>query len=313
MVDGTVSKDHFRGALTGLAVGDALGMPVEFEKEGTFEPVGGLRGGGAFQLKAGQWTDDTSMALCISKSLVEKNDFDPVDIMERFLRWKDEGYMSSTGYCFDSGETTMMALNEFRSTGKPYRQPPPPGSKRTGNGCIMRLGPIPMAFVDYPAMVIDLSELSSRLTHAAVVCVDATRYFGGLITGALNGATKEELLSDYYSPVSGYFRKKPLTPEISRIAAGSFKTNTPKPTFIVTDTLEMALWGFHNTASFKDGMLKVVNRGGDADSYGAVYGQLAGAFYGENAIPDSWRRGIAHPKLISETEEELWHFHLLRH
>ncbi|MCW6160013.1 MAG: ADP-ribosylglycohydrolase family protein [Candidatus Micrarchaeales archaeon] len=310
MVDGTVSKDHFRGVLTGLAVGDALGMPVEFKKEGTFEPVCELRGGGAFHLEAGQWTDDTSMALCIAKSLVEKNDFDPIDIMKRFLKWKDEGYMSSTGYCFDSGETTMMALNEFRSTGKPYRQPPPPGSRRTGNGCIMRLGPIPMAFIDSPEKAVELSELSSKLTHAAAVCVDATRYFGGLIAGALNGATKEELLSDHYSPVPGYFKKKPLVPEISRIAAGSFKTNTPKPTFIVTDTLEMVLWGFNNTTSFRDGMLKVVNRGGDADSYGAVYGQLAGAFYGEKAIPESWRGGIAHWELISGTAEELWEIHL---
>lgn len=307
-----VSKDKFRGALIGLAVGDALGMPIEFKKEGTFEPVREMRPGGEFKLKAGQWTDDTSMALCIAKSLVEKRDFDPSDIMRKFLRWKDEGYMSSTGYCFDSGETTMMALNEFRDTGEPYRRPPPPESKRTGNGCIMRLAPIPMAFVGNPRMAVDLSELSSRLTHAAGVCVDSTRYLGGLIVGALNGVAKEELLSDSYSPVRGYFAKKPMVPEISRIASGSFKMNRPKASFIVTDTLEMALWGFFNTSSFKEGMLEVVNRGGDADSYGAVYGQLAGAFYGESAIPESWRKEIAHWELVSGTAEELWSLKMLR-
>ena len=95
-------RDRCRGALIGLAVGDALGAAVEFKAPGTFKPVTGYRAGGPHGLKAGEWTDDTSMALCIAVSLLQQRGFDAKDIMERFCLWKDIGYLSSTGKCYSN-------------------------------------------------------------------------------------------------------------------------------------------------------------------------------------------------------------------
>src|SRR5437773_1759165 len=98
-------RQRYRGSLLGLAAGDALGTTIEFRRPGTFEPLTDIVGGGIFGLAPGQWTDDTSMALCLAQSLVERGDFDPIDQLERYLRWSREGYLSSTGTCFDIGGT----------------------------------------------------------------------------------------------------------------------------------------------------------------------------------------------------------------
>src|SRR5688572_28840432 len=103
-------KDRFSGALMGLAVGDALGTTVEFKPPGTFAPVNDIIGGGVFGLKPGEWTDDTSLALCLAESLIDCNGFDPSDQMRRYVRWYREGYLSSNGRCFDIGNTTMSPL-----------------------------------------------------------------------------------------------------------------------------------------------------------------------------------------------------------
>jgi len=107
---------RYRGSLLGLAVGDALGTTLEFRPPGSFEPLTDLVGGGPFNLKPGQWTDDTAMALCLAASLVERRGFYPVDQIERYRRWCREMYMSSTGYCFDSGSTVRAALERFERT-----------------------------------------------------------------------------------------------------------------------------------------------------------------------------------------------------
>src|SRR3954451_9911081 len=112
--------DRFRGSLLGLAVGDAVGTTVEFMAPGTFEPLRDMVGGGPFGLPAGAWTDDTSMALCLAESLVERGGFDPVDQLERYLRWYREGYRSSIGRCFDIGNATRAALEPFARTHEPF-------------------------------------------------------------------------------------------------------------------------------------------------------------------------------------------------
>lgn len=132
-------RDRFRGCLLGLAVGDAVGTTVEFRPRGSFRPLADMIGGGPFQLRPGQWTDDTSMALCLATSLVECNGFDALDQMERYCKWADSGYLSSTGACFDIGNTVASALRRFRQTGNPFAGSSDPYS--AGNGCIMRLAP----------------------------------------------------------------------------------------------------------------------------------------------------------------------------
>ncbi|WP_332969968.1 MULTISPECIES: ADP-ribosylglycohydrolase family protein [unclassified Microcoleus] len=168
----------YRGSFLGLAVGDALGTTLEFHRPGTFEPINDMVGGGPFRLQPGEWTDDTSMALCLAESLIEKKGFDPVHQLETYLRWWRDGHLSSTGECFDIGNTVQQALWKFEDTRKPYCGFT--DAQTAGNGSIMRLAPVPLFYAKNPLEVIEKSGASSRTTHGAGTCVDACRYFGTL-------------------------------------------------------------------------------------------------------------------------------------
>ncbi len=297
---------RYRGCLLGLAVGDALGTTLEFRSPDSFEPIDDIIGGGPFDLKPGEWTDDTSMALCLADSLIETKGFDPIDQLERYVRWYREGYLSSNGRCFDIGGTVRAALHRFEKTREPY-----PGGQEemsAGNGSIMRLAPVPMFYSRDPRGAIEKAGESSRTTHGTVVCIDACRYLGALLVGALSGESKDQLLSERYTPVPGLWDKRHLIREIDEIAAGSFKSKETlqiQGTGYVVRSLEAALWAFHQSESFQDGCLLAVNLGDDADTTGAVYGQLAGAYYGEEGIPKSWRGKLAVRDQIVAYAEQL--------
>lgn len=289
-----------------MAIGDALGAPLEGLPPGSFATVEDMIGGGFHELEPGYWTDDTSMALCLAESLVEKRGFDPVDQLERYLWWFREGHLSSTGMCFGIGNTTMEAILRFEETREPYAGSTNPN--KAGNGSIMRLAPVPLFFTRRPVEAIERSADSSQTTHGAATAVSACRYFGALLVGAANGAGKDELLSARYSPVPGYWKENPLHPEVDEVASGSFKRKEPpkiKGTGYVVQSLEATLWAFHNSDSFEEGCLMAVNLGDDADTTAAVYGQLAGAFYGEGAIPERWLAKVAHRGLIEAYAEKL--------
>src|SRR5262245_23277567 len=160
----------------------------------------------------------------------------------------------------------------------------------------MRLAPVPLFFARRPVEAIERSGDSSRTTHGAPNCVSACRYLGGLIVGAVEGRPKAELLAADFSPVAGEWDRSPLSRAVAEVAAGSFKSKEPpaiKGTGYVVASLEAALWAFHKTDTFRDGALMAVNLGDDADTTGAVYGQLAGAYYGEAGIPAEWRAMIS--------------------
>lgn len=299
--------ERYRGCLLGLAVGDALGAPLEFHPPGSFEPIKDMIEARRFGLAAGQWTDDTAMALCLADSLITCEGFDPIDQLERYLRWYHDGYLSCTGYCYGIGMTVQASLARFERVREPYCGSQDPYT--AGNGSIMRLAPVPMFYAQSPHEAIERSGESSRTTHQAATTIDACRYFGGLITGALRGETKESLLSDHYSPVPGIWDEKPLVPEIDEIAAGSFKRRNPpeiRGSGYVVESLEAALWAFYHSDSFRDGCLMAVNLGDDADTTGAVYGQLAGAFYGERGIPETWLAKLAWRDTIAGMAERLF-------
>jgi ADP-ribosyl-[dinitrogen reductase] hydrolase len=298
--------DRYRGALLGLAAGDALGTTLEFTTPGSFKPIKDMVGGGPFNLKPGQWTDDTSMALCLAESLIECQGFDPADQMRRYLLWYEQGHLSSNGRCFDIGNTTRTALMNFKKTGEPYAGSTSPHA--AGNGSIMRLAPVPLFFAQEPEAAIEKSAASSRTTHGALTAVDACRYLGALLVGAVSGVSKEDLLSERYSPVAGYWEAQPLTPEIDEIAAGSYKNRNPpeiRGRGYVVKSLEAALWAFYHSTSFEHGCLLAVNLGEDADTTGAIFGQLAGAFYGEQDIPERWRSKLALRELIEGFAEKI--------
>jgi len=299
--------DRYRGALLGLAVGDALGAALEFMPPGSFEPIDDLVGGGPHGLEPGQWTDDTTMALCLAESLIERGGFDPEDQMHRYVRWYREGYLSSTGICFDIGNTVVSALKRFENNGEPYAGSTDPYS--AGNGSLMRLAPVPLFFARDPRVAIDRSADSSRTTHKATEAVDACRYFAGLIVGAVQDRKKTDLLAKDFSPVEDLWKERPLAPTIAEIADGSFKGRKPpeiKGSGYVVKSLEAALWAFDRSDNFKEGALMAVNLGDDADTTGAIYGQIAGAFYGMEAIPAYWRKQVEMSTMILDLADRLF-------
>jgi ADP-ribosylglycohydrolase len=293
--------NRFKGALLGLATGDAVGTTLEFTQPGQFESITDMIGGGPFGLEPGQWTDDTSMALCLAESLIECEGFDLHDQARRYVRWFREGYLSSTGECFDIGNTVHGALTAFEATGQISGAT---GKYAAGNGSLMRLAPVPMFYVDNPKEAIEKSGLSSTVTHDNAAAIDACRYFGGLIVGALDGVTKEELLSPGYSP-PGKWSEGELVPEIYDVAIGKFKHADPRGTGYVVASLQAALWAFWKSGSFLEGCLAAANLGEDADTTAAVYGQLAGAYYGVDGIPARWLDKLAYRDLIEDFATKL--------
>lgn len=298
------SQDQYRGCLLGLAVGDALGTTLEFCRPGSFVPIKDMIGGGPFNLKPGEWTDDTSMALCLAESLITNRGFDPVDQLERYLKWYKEGYLSSNGICFDVGITVLSSLMKFKETREPYCGPI--DEYTAGNGSLMRLAPVPLFYANNPELGIMKSGESSRTTHQAPVAIDACRYLGALIIGVVDGNSnndhkKQEILSPFYSPMPKHWDKYPLTSELTNVINGSFKRLNPpdiRGSGYVLKTLEAALWAFCHSDTFEEGCLMAVNLGDDADTTGAVYGQLAGAFYGETGIPTRWLSKLTHKEKI---------------
>jgi ADP-ribosylglycohydrolase len=295
--------------MLGLAGGDALGTTLEFRSPGSFTPIDGIIGGGPFGLRAGEWTDDTSMALCLAESLVERAGFDAADQMRRFVRWRRDGHLSSNGACFDIGTTVRAALDAFERTGEPFSGPTDPQS--AGNGSLMRLAPIPLAYAESPVDAVRRAAESSRTTHGALEAVDACRYHAALMVGALEGRSKEELLSPRWSPVAGLWEREPLTPRIDAIAAGSFRDKQPpaiRGRGYVVDSLEAALWALDGAVGFRDACLRAVNLGDDADTTGAIAGQLAGALWGvggETGIPDAWVAMLARRAEIEALADRL--------
>lgn len=293
--------------MLGLAAGDAVGTTLEFKPPGSFSPINDMVGGGPFGLKAGQWTDDTSMALCLAASLIECRGFDARDQMQRYVKWWREGYMSSPGDCFDIGNATSGALRTFERTRNPFAGSTDPG--KAGNGSLMRLAPVPMFYFKSPREAIERAGESSRTTHAAQTAVDACRYFAGLLVGALGAVDKETLLSPRYCPVPGYWSEHPFHPEVLAVAEGSFKQKDPpqiRGTGYVVTSLEAALWAFDRASSFREAILLAVNLGDDADTTGAICGQLAGAFYGSEDLPKKWRSLLSQGERLTEYSQALF-------
>jgi len=294
------NQDRFRGCLLGLAVGDAVGTTLEFKSPGSFKPIHDMVGGGPFKLKPGEWTDDTSMALCLATSLLEKGGFAPKDQMDRYRRWRREGYLSSNGRCFDIGNTVGEALNRYRQTGDPMAGSTDPHS--AGNGSIMRLAPVPMFYYPDLAAAVRYSGESSRTTHGAPECLDACRLLAGIICRALSGASKEMVLFGEASSFHG-------EPKTTAIAQGEYKNKSGdkiRGTGYVVESLQAALWCFDQTDTFEAAILKAANLGDDADTTAAICGQVAGAFYGESGISKKWLGKLAMREDISTLADRLF-------
>lgn len=283
-------RDRYEGCLLGLALGDALGAPIEWAKPG-FVPITELRASVTHGLALGEWTDDTSMALATAHSLILKG-FDTKDQLEQYLQWYRKGKFSANGKCVGIGRTTRESLEMF-SKNKKKTTAIQKDPLLAGNGTIMRIAPIAM-YARNLTQVQKYSSLNSATTHSNPLCTQSAELFSRMIFIALKGShTKAEIFRNI--ELQCLARPHTLRQELRTIfEKKTYKYNPPyiESTGYVIKSLEAALWAFNKSRSFKHGALLAVNLGGDADTVGALYGQLAGAYYGVNAIPTKWQKQI---------------------
>jgi len=289
--------DRARGCLLGLAVGDAVGTAREFSRRDAHPPLTDMVGGGPFRLRAGEWTDDTSMALCLADSLMACGTLDQRDLMERFVRWWREGYNSHNGRCFDIGITTRQALQRFRETGDPIAGSTDPNT--AGNGSIMRLAPVALRWAGDPERAISAARAQSVTTHGAPAALEGCALLADILIDAI--ATGDRVAA---------LRSRPAgEASIAAIAAGSWREkerNNISSTGYVVHTLEAALWCVDRSAGFADAVLLAANLGDDADTVAAVTGQIAGALWGQNAIPRRWLERLTWREKITRKASRLW-------
>lgn len=293
-----MSAERYRGCLLGLACGDAVGTTVEFRARGSFEPVTDMVGRGPFGLIAGEWTDDTSMALCLAASLIHCEGFNAVDQMNRYCNWRSVGYMSSTGNCFDIGLTVSGALTRYLASGEPFAGDPDP--RTAGNGALMRLAPVPMLWAASAEATWQQAGESTRTTHGALEAIECSRLFALQLRAALRGESKAAILAT--APLA------PLSDKVAALARGGYASKPIariKGSGYCVESLEAALWCFAHTQSFEEAVLAATNLGDDADTTAAICGQLAGAFYGVGGIPAGWLAKLVMREEIEQMADRL--------
>lgn len=286
----------------GLAIGDALGAAVEFRQPGEFEPVTGYRGGGPHGIAAGEWTDDTSMALALADSLA--SGFDEKDQLTKYLDWFQNGKYSVNGMCFDIGNTTRHALYDFEAKGTLLASD---DEACSGNGSIMRLAPVAIWFRSNNGPfdgshdeLVDYLERSSATTHGSKTCKSACKYLGLILNALLMGFDLRQVFTKQF-----FLDDLELASHIDKIRNDSFKSGNVKGSGWVVESLEAAMWAVWSTDNFKDAVLAAVNLGDDSDTTGAVAGQIAGAYYGYSGIPADLIEGLAKKEMIDQYLEPL--------
>jgi ADP-ribosyl-[dinitrogen reductase] hydrolase len=289
--------DRALGALLGLAVGDAVGTTIEFKSRDSYPRLTDMVGGGPFGLKAGHWTDDTSMALALADSLLEGDEFDPEDLMRRFVGWRDKGEYSCTGTCFDIGMTVGSALSRWKRTGDPIAGSIDPNS--AGNGSLMRLSPVAIRHWQDRTTMRKVAAIQSQTTHGAPEAVSACVAYADLIADAIAGQPRHEVLAP---------RKGDYAGKIERIMRGSWRGAAREDigsSGYVAHSLEAALWSIGRTSDFRSAILTAANLGHDADTTAAIAGQLAGALYGASGIPAEWLEKVAWREEIEQKATQL--------
>jgi ADP-ribosyl-[dinitrogen reductase] hydrolase len=291
-------RSRFQGSILGMATGDAMGAAFEFKSRGQIpEIIEDMAGGGCFGWGRGQWTDDTAMAVCLGASLLHCRGFNFKDQIERYCLWykdrfdlaqqlglKKDADMSEKDYiirCGDIGNTTRKALDNYLLNGDPKAGSRDPMD--SGNGSIMRLAPVPLMYWKNIDLAVKLGGDSSITTHGSAECIDACRLLSAVIVKALNGSSKKEVLAIDPTIV--------ISPKIVMIAKGKYQLKTMdqiKGSGYVTESLEAALWCFYTANTFEEAIIAAIRLGDDTDTTAAITGQIAGAFYGVESIPQKW-------------------------
>lgn len=301
------------GGILGLAVGDALGVPVEFRsrEELAQNPVTGMRAYGTHHQPAGTWSDDTTMTLCALESLTKGVDFD--DMMGRFCRWVDEGYMTPYGKLFDIGRTTLHALRLY-AQGTPALQSGGTEEHDNGNGSLMRVLPAVfylrrtygLSCMEKPEALALVHDLS-RLTHGHPISLIACGLYCMMANALMNGAPLAQAIDraaswgeQQYQNAEAFREFWPLFQFVSSEKLAAMEEKEIKSGGYVVDTFQASLWCLMTTNSYADCVLKAVNLGSDTDTVGAVAGSLAGILYGVESIPAEWLEVLAKKEEIIE-------------
>ena len=290
-------RDRALGAFLGLAVGDAIGTTLEFERRDQHPRLVDMTGGGPFGLPRGCWTDDTAMALALAESLGASESLDCRDLMDRFVAWWRKGEYSPTGHCFDIGVTTRQALDRYCRTGDPLAGSTDPMT--AGNGSLMRLSPVALRFWSDRTRLDSAAAQQSRTTHAAGEAVDGCRAFADLLADAISGKPRRDVLAP---------RAFEGAPAIAEVLGGSWRGRSRdqiRSSGYVVHTLEAAIWSVARTADFRNAVLLAANLADDADTVAAVTGQLAGAIYGLSGIPEHWLDQLALKDRLLDSADRL--------
>ncbi|SDZ78885.1 ADP-ribosyl-[dinitrogen reductase] hydrolase [Haloplanus vescus] len=298
-----MNRNRARGILLGLACGDALGRPVEFSSAAAIETEHGrldeMVGHGTWNQPAGTITDDTEQALCIARSLVERQEFDPTDIADRFVAWFDSGP-------FDIGRMTMRSLSrlkqgdEWDEAGQRVWEDSLEG-QNAGNGSVMRCAPLAIPYATDRPRLVAVSRQSSQITHADPRCTYGCAILNLTLAGLLDGANfpLRDALDDVGSeaPAELVAALEPL--------AGGDAPETLETSGYVVHSLQTALHDGLFAESAEDAIVTAVNRGGDTDTIGAIAGAVAGARFGAAALPDGWLRPIDEADELETLAEQL--------
>lgn len=294
-------RDRAIGALVGLAVGDAVGTTLEFKRPGSFEPITEMVGGGPFGLEPGQWTDDTTMAMCMAESLIDRDCMDLEDQMRRYVLWRDEGYWSVLGRCFDMGGATTKAIERFDREGTIIDAHI--DQEAAANGSLMRLAPVPIRWYTDIEIASEMSAISSTTTHPADRPVDACRVYGAMIAALIQGQDFDSVVS------SDFWQGGSLHPAVATVIGGSWTQKEPpeiRGTGYVVDALEASIWAVARSTNFRDAVLAAANLGDDADTTAAIAGQLAGARWGVSGIPKEWCEKISFSERVHAIAGQLF-------
>ena len=275
--------DKLQGMLIGLAVGDALGALYEFSplpanQEPEMRRVSGT---------TGVWTDDTAMALCLADSLLEKEGYDSYDVMAKYSDWLTKGYRSFYDFGEGIGIQTGKAIQEFIES-SPIIPLSRERSTSAGNGTIMRLAPIVIATHKQPMEdTVKLAQVSARETHYSAESEAGTEIFAAMLRNALKLSDKLQIVN-----VIEYVTDAVYSDMLARVLEPTTQTQLTNLGGYVVDALRIAVWAFLEYDDIKDGYSAIIQLDGDTDTNAAIYGQLAGAYYGYETIPAKWRNNL---------------------
>jgi ADP-ribosylglycohydrolase len=305
-------KLKFISAFFGVAVGDALGVPVEFTKREVLKqnPVKDMRGFGTYHLPPGTWSDDSALTFCLAESLCSGYDIDQIG--DIFVKWYYKDYWTATGHVFDIGVGTRQALYRIKNGTKAILAGGT-GEDSNGNGSLMRILPLIFYSKDKPISErFELAKQVSSVTHGHIRSVMACFYYLEFAKQLMEGKDKFEIYNDQQKSMPQFFMEVGLdqteiahfdrifNKDISKLAEDDIQSGG-----YVIDTLEASLWCLLTTNDFPSAVLKAVNLGRDTDTTAAVTGGLAGLCYGFEAIPSKWVNAVARKGDIEELAERV--------